>query len=84
MNILGDNVTLDYHKAIKMNTNLEGKQKFRDAYKKEIEQLRKMKTWDEDALFRIENIDKKKIINSMFIFNTKRNRSKKMSFGCKR
>lgn len=41
-------------------------------YNKETEQLQKMNTWDESKLY-----DKNKIINSMLIFDTKRNNSKK-------
>lgn len=63
--------SINYRDAIIKNTNNDSKYLYKLAYEKEIEQLKKMNTWDE-KLIDDKNIDKKKIINTMFIFNTKR------------
>lgn len=63
--------TLFYDDAITYNDDPIQKKLFQEAYDKELSQLNKMGTWDETPID-INLIDKKLIINSMFIFNVKR------------
>lgn len=62
---------LYYTEAIKNNKDYTSKTLYSKAYDKEIDQLTKMETWD-DQLMDINEVDKDKIINSMFILNIKR------------
>ena len=72
--------SLSYKEAITYNSNAEEKEKFIAAYEKEIGQLLKMQTWDSDRVVNARDIRKNRIINSMFIFTTKRDGTKKCRF----
>lgn len=69
--------SLSYKEAITYNSNAEEKEKFIAAYQKEIGQLLKMNTWDNDKPVNAQEVRKNRIINSMFIFTTKRDGTKK-------
>lgn len=62
---------LQYFQAITHNRDPIEKEKFQEAYDKEISQLTKMGTWSVKTIEATE-VDKSKIINSMFIFSVKR------------
>ena len=64
--------TLRYDEAITYNKDIKEKEKYIEAYHKEVNQLLKMNTWDTDKYYEKKEIDPKRIINSMFIFNKKR------------
>lgn len=72
--------TLRYDEAITYNKNIEEKEKYIQAYHKEVNQLLKMNTWDTDRYYDKNEIDTKKVINSMFIFNKKRDGTHKARF----
>ncbi|CAI4038841.1 hypothetical protein SMKI_06G1900 [Saccharomyces mikatae IFO 1815] len=72
--------TLRYDEAITYNKNIIEKEKYIEAYQKEINQLLKMNTWDTDRYYDREDIDPKRVINSMFIFNKKRDGTHKARF----
>ncbi|QEU62088.1 hypothetical protein KDRO_F00100 [Kluyveromyces lactis] len=74
--IMQMNTSINYSEAISRNRNEKEKSAFQDAYKKEIAQLTKMHTWSEEFID-ASLIPKQRIINSMFIFTTKRDNSKK-------
>ncbi|BAO39299.1 transposon Ty2-F/Ty2-GR2 Gag-Pol polyprotein [Kluyveromyces marxianus DMKU3-1042] len=76
VNVIPLNMSLNYSQAISRNRNEEEKDAFQKAYQKEIAQLTKMNTWNEE-LIDASTLPKKKILNSMFIFTTKRDNSKK-------
>lgn len=63
--------SMNYYQAIINNKDLIEKQKFQEAYHKEITQLTKMNTWS-NVPIDATSINKEKIINSMFIFTVKR------------
>ena len=67
----------NYSQAITNNKNEQERKLFQEAYNKEISQLEKLHTWDDSKLYNIQDVPKSRIINSMFIFNTKRNGQKK-------
>ncbi|QLL31848.1 hypothetical protein HG536_0C00140 [Torulaspora globosa] len=69
--------SLSYKEAISLNSNAEEKEKFIAAYEKEVNQLLKMSTWDKDHVIGADSVTKSRIVNSMFIFTTKRDGSKK-------
>lgn len=72
--------SLSYREAISYNSNAEEKEKFTAAYEKEIGQLMKMNTWDSKKIVNAREVQKNRIINSMFIFTTKRDGTKKCRF----
>jgi len=74
------NPSLNYFDAITHNKSQSERTLFKAAYDKEINQLLKMNTWETSKLHDSNDIPKKKIINSMFIFTTKRDGSKKCRF----
>ena len=74
------NPSLNYFDAIVHNNSKVESKQFKDAYDKEITQLLKMNTWDNDNLYDAKDIPKKQIINSMFIFTTKRDGARKCRF----
>lgn len=76
VDIIPMNTSINYSEAISRNRNENEKLAFQNAYKKEIAQLTKMHTWSEE-LIDATLIPKQRIINSMFIFTTKRDNSKK-------
>lgn len=72
--------SLSYKEAITYNSNAEEKEKFIAAYRKEIGQLVRMNTWDNNKPVNAHEVRKNRIINSMFIFTTKRDGTKKCRF----
>ncbi|GAX72280.1 gag-pol fusion protein [Saccharomyces cerevisiae] len=72
--------TLRYDEAITYNKDIKEKEKYVEAYLKEVNQLLKMNTWDTDKYYGREEIDPKRVINSMFIFNKKRDGIHKARF----
>ncbi|GAX72356.1 gag-pol fusion protein [Saccharomyces cerevisiae] len=72
--------TLRYDEAITYNKDIKEKEKYIEAYHKEVNQLLKMKTWDTDKYYDRKEIDPKRVINSMFIFNRKRDGTHKARF----
>ncbi|QHB07114.1 hypothetical protein SCEN_G00510 [Saccharomyces cerevisiae] len=72
--------TLRYDEAITYNKDIKEKEKYIEAYHKEVNQLLKMKTWDTDEYYDRKEIDPKRVINSMFIFNKKRDGTHKARF----
>ncbi|KAJ1050079.1 hypothetical protein FZC27_7947g3704 [Saccharomyces cerevisiae] len=72
--------TLRYDEAITYNKDIKEKEKYIEAYHKEVNQLLKMKTWDTDRYYDRKEIDPKRVINSMFIFNRKRDGTHKARF----
>ncbi|CCH61292.1 hypothetical protein TBLA_0E02365 [Henningerozyma blattae CBS 6284] len=68
---------LSYHEAITMNNDTKERQEFIDAYNKELSQIRKTGTWDENNMFDVKSVLYSSIINMMFIFTTKRHGTKK-------
>ena len=69
-----------YKEAVTLNSNAEEKEKFIAAYEKEIGQLLKMNTWDNDKVVNTRDVRKNRIFNTMFIFTTKRDGTKKLRF----
>lgn len=67
---------MNYTTAIRKNKDLNEKEKFYEAHMKEIDQLEKFDTWDKE-LIPIKDIDKNKLVGTMFVFTTKRDNSKK-------
>lgn len=63
--------SLNYSQAITNNNDTTDKELFIQAYHKEVDQLVKMETWDNNPID-INDIDKSQVINSMFIFTIKR------------
>ncbi|KAF4001400.1 TYA transposon family protein [Saccharomyces cerevisiae] len=59
--------TLRYDEAITYNKDTKKKDRYVEAYHKEISQLLKMNTWDTNKYYDRNDIDPKKVINSMFI-----------------
>ena len=72
--------TLRYDEAITYNKDNKEKDRYVEAYHKEISQLLKMNTWDTNKYYDRNDIDPKKVINSMFIFNRKRDGTHKARF----
>ncbi|EJT41405.1 hypothetical protein SKUD_193209 [Saccharomyces kudriavzevii IFO 1802] len=72
--------TLRYDEAITYNKNNVEKEKYTEAYHKEVNQLLKMNTWETDKYYDRNSIDPKNIISSMFIFNKKRDGTYKARF----
>ncbi|KAF4002600.1 Reverse transcriptase/ribonuclease H [Saccharomyces cerevisiae] len=72
--------TLRYDEAITYNKDIKEKEKYIEAYHKEVNQLLKMNTWDTDKYYDRKEIDPKRVINSMFIFNRKRDGTHKARF----
>lgn len=72
--------SLSYKEAITNNKSKKDRDGYIKAYEKEIAQLVKMDTWNNKTFYDATNIDKKNIINSMFIFTTKRDGTKKCRF----
>lgn len=72
--------SLNYFDAIVHNKSLTESKEYKAAYDKEINQLTKMNTWDNNKLYDAKEIPSKKIINSMFIFTTKRDGTRKCRF----
>ncbi|CCD23648.1 uncharacterized protein NDAI_0B06160 [Naumovozyma dairenensis CBS 421] len=71
------NPSLNYFEAVSGNDNVEERNLFSQAYHKEIEQLENMNTWDDQDIKDESEVDSNKVINTMFIFTTKRNGKKK-------
>lgn len=74
------NPSLNYFDAIVHNKSTTESKEYKAAYDKEINQLMKMNTWDNNQLYDAKDIPSKKIINSMFIFTTKRDGTRKCRF----
>ena len=74
------NPSLNYFDAIVNNKSTTESTEYKAAYDKEINQLIKMNTWDNNQLYDAKDIPSKKIINSMFIFTTKRDGTRKCRF----
>ncbi|QLQ82258.1 hypothetical protein HG537_0H00200 [Torulaspora globosa] len=72
--------SLSYKEPISMNSNADEKEKFIAAYDKEISQLIKMSTWDQEHIIEADSVLKSRIVNSTFIFTTKRDGNKKCRF----
>ena len=72
--------SLSYKEAITYNSNAEEKENFIAAYEKEINQLLKMNTWEKDQPIEARDVRKNRILNTMFIFTTKRDGTKKCRF----
>ncbi|EHN00450.1 YER160C-like protein [Saccharomyces cerevisiae x Saccharomyces kudriavzevii VIN7] len=72
--------TLRYDEAITYDKNNVEKEKYTEAYHKEVSQLIKMNTWETDKYYGRNSIDPKNIISSMFIFNKKRDGTYKARF----
>lgn len=69
--------SLSYHEAIVNNQNNNDAEDYKEAYMKEYKQLIKMKTWNPNKPIDGKLIPKQQLVNSMFIFTTKRDGSKK-------
>ena len=74
------NPSLNYNDSITKNKSPQESKDYKAAYDKEINQLMKMNTWDNNKLYDAKTIPSKKIINSMFIFTTKRDGTRKCRF----
>lgn len=74
------NPALNYSDAIINNKSQQERKEYKIAYDKEINQLMKMGTWDTSRLYDAKDIPPNKIINSMFIFTTKRDGTRKCRF----
>lgn len=72
-----EDTSLSYGTAILYNKNEQEKLGYLKAYEKEIQQLLRMKTWENDNLIDSNKVKRRNIINSMFIFTTKRDGTKK-------
>ncbi|QLG70918.1 hypothetical protein HG535_0A08650 [Zygotorulaspora mrakii] len=72
--------SLSYYEAIVNNDDKNDAKGYNEAYMKEYDQLIKMKTWDPNKPVNEKTIPRQQIINSMFIFNTKRDGRKKCRF----
>ena len=79
-NVKAKSPSLSYHEAITHNRSAKDREGYIKAYQKEITQLEKMFTWDTKRLYDAKDINKTQIINSMFIFTTKRDGTKKCRF----
>lgn len=75
--ITAERPSLSYKVVISFNTNTEEKECFEKAYDN---QLMKMDTWDTETIYDTHSVPKNRIINSMFIFTTKRNGTNKCRF----
>ncbi|EDO16466.1 Tkp1 protein [Vanderwaltozyma polyspora DSM 70294] len=74
------NNSLSYREAITLNQNPIDKDSYKKAYMKEVNQLMKHETWDNHNLYDIQEVNPKTVINSMFIFITKRDGTHKCRF----
>ena len=70
------NESLSYSEAISRNQNQVEKEQFKEAYHKEMDTLDNMETWDSNPIS-VEVVDNNMVINSMFIFTTKRRGKRK-------
>lgn len=71
------NNSLNYNDAIANNAHRTERDAYKLANEKEISQLELMNTWDVNNEIDRKKIDTSKIINTMFIFNTKRDGTRK-------
>ncbi|CCH58835.1 hypothetical protein TBLA_0A10570 [Henningerozyma blattae CBS 6284] len=67
-----NNNSMQYYEAISQNSDPEEKDLYQRAYEKEIKSLINQNIWDEQNIIDADTVPKDKIINSMFIFTTKR------------
>ncbi|BAO40444.1 conserved hypothetical protein [Kluyveromyces marxianus DMKU3-1042] len=68
--------SLSYSQAITKNSNHQEREAFKEAYDSEIAQLMRRGTWDTTEVD-IKSIEPHKLLNTMFIFTTKRDGRKK-------
>ncbi|EHN03939.1 YPR158W-B-like protein [Saccharomyces cerevisiae x Saccharomyces kudriavzevii VIN7] len=72
--------TLRYDEAITYNKSNEEKEKYTEAYHKEVSQLIKMNAWETDKYYDRNSMGSKNMISSVLIFNRKRDGTHKARF----